>query len=187
MDLGSIFLIVALALLVGLYIARPFFEHRGKVVSREEHDISHLMAERERLITALQELDFDFTLNKIPEDDYPAQRTMLLKKGAEVLRQLDELQQISGEATAEDRIELAIAARRADAGRQAIPAQAREDVSTRTGNGRTPVAVPSGDDLDERIAERRQLKQDKATGFCAQCGNPLQKADIFCSRCGTPR
>lgn len=187
MDLGSIFLILALAGLVGLYVARPFFEHRGKVVSREEHDISHLLAERERLITALQELDFDYSLNKIPEEDYPAQRALLMKKGADVLRELDKFQHTSDEITAEDRIELAIAARRADTGRQAAPTQVREGVSARAGNGRPAVAITVEGELDAQIAERRRLKQDKAAGYCPQCGEPVQQSDKFCSNCGALR
>ena len=43
------------------------------------------------MLTALSELDFDYTLGKIPEEDYPVQRTVLLQKGAGLLRQLDDL------------------------------------------------------------------------------------------------
>ena len=50
------------------------------------------MAERDRVINSLQELDFDFKLGKIPDEDYPAQRAELLQKGADILRKLDALQ-----------------------------------------------------------------------------------------------
>jgi hypothetical protein len=120
MDLGSIFLILALAVLVSLFVSRPFFETASETGApkqpetdmaassagaepaaegpgqtangaRRDHDRSALLAERERLITALQELDFDHDLGKIPAEDYPAERMALLEAGANVLRKLDEL------------------------------------------------------------------------------------------------
>ncbi len=169
MTSGAIFLILALALLVGVYVAQPFLVRpRRKIVSAEEHELSGLLAERDRLITALQELDFDFTLGKIPSEDYPAMRAMLLQRGAEVLRKLDALAPQSASASdAESRIEAAIAARRADAA-----------VSKR--------APASDDDLESLIAARRSARKERTNGFCPKCGKPILKSDKFCPHCGKP-
>jgi hypothetical protein len=79
MDLGSVFLILALTILVGLFVSRPFFERQKAIpngkTSSLDHDRSALLAERDRVLNALKELDFDHTLGKIPEDEYPEQRT----------------------------------------------------------------------------------------------------------------
>src|SRR5512133_3189416 len=117
MDLGAIFLLFAVCVFVVLFVARPFLEHRRTtVVSAEEHELSSLMAERDRLITALQELDFDHALGKIPSEDYPAMRSGLLQRASDVLRHLDALQPQSAASTdAESRVEAVIAAHRADA------------------------------------------------------------------------
>ena len=98
MDIGSIFLILALLILVALFISRPFFESppvktEGLTI-QEEHDYSSLMAERDRILNALQELDFDHVLGKIPDEDYPPQRALLLQKGTEVLKQLDKIDRL---------------------------------------------------------------------------------------------
>ena len=75
MDLGAIFLLISVAVLTGLFIARPFIERRRIFsVSASNQELSSLLAERDRLIGALQELDFDHTLGKIPASDYPAGR-----------------------------------------------------------------------------------------------------------------
>ena len=193
MDIGSIFLILALLVLVGLFIGRPLFERKAISVSEEEHELSSLLAERDRLLNALQELDFDYSLGKIPEDDYPAQRALLVQKGADILRQLDTYQ--PEEVDADARIETAIAARR---------------VASTGSTGPTPLAPPltsageidlaldasnkaavvtllgeEDDDIETRIATRRRNRQDKSAGFCPQCGNPIQKSDRFCPKCGT--
>lgn len=169
MTSGAIFLILALALLVGVYVSQPFLTPtRRKVVSAHEHELSSLMAERDRLITALQELDFDYTLGKIPLEDYPAMRALLLQQGATILRKLDTLVPQSAHATdAESRIEAAIAAHRADA---AV----------------TKNAPTSDDDLESLIAARRSMRKERANGFCPKCGKPILKSDKFCPHCGKP-
>jgi hypothetical protein len=78
MDIGSLFLILALALAVGLFIAQPFLnsafkEGSGRKVAFEarDHVRSALLAEREQVLDALQELDFDQALGKNPRRGLP--------------------------------------------------------------------------------------------------------------------
>src|SRR5262245_28717883 len=87
----SILLALGIAVFVGLYLYAPLRERRARRVTPEEHELSALLAERERTVSALQELDFDYKLGKVPEEDYPAQRVNLLQKGAEILRRIDEV------------------------------------------------------------------------------------------------
>ncbi len=76
MDLGSLFLVLALAILVGLFIARPMFRgsaDKPSPVDGLEMKRSKLLADRDRLLTALQDLDFDNGLGKVPAENYPVQ------------------------------------------------------------------------------------------------------------------
>lgn len=181
MDIGSIFLILGLLVLVVLFISRPLFEKQSVSVSQTEHDLSALLAERDRILTALQELDFDYSLKKIPEGEYPAQRERLIQKGADVLRAIDELQAEQYTDDAEGSLEAAIAARRtsidpadssiADLGSSASPV--------------SPANPAPDDDLEALIAGRRRTRNEKAGGFCPQCGGPVQKSDRFCPKCGS--
>jgi hypothetical protein len=90
MDIGSIFLILALFLLTALYIGRPIYDRSRTRASAISSELSALMAEYDRVLTALSELDFDNALGKIPAEDYPLRRTELAQRGAALLRQLDE-------------------------------------------------------------------------------------------------
>ncbi len=182
MDIGSIFLILALLLLVGIFVARPLFEHKSIAVSHEEHELSALMAERDRIVSALQELDFDSTMGKVPPEEYPAQRSALMTRGADVLRQIDTLaigqalpssnaaaSSNGHKAPVEDRLEAAIAARRA----------------TLTGSAYAEQPAAHADDsIEAQIAARRRARQDKSGGFCPKCGKPVQQSDRFCPKCG---
>ena len=124
---------------------------------------------------ALKELDFDYALGKIPDEDYPSQRAILLQRGAQVLRSLDEIQAQESDQDLEERIEAAIAARRADAAanKETIP---------------EPVLAVAGaspdDELELMLSNRRRARQEKSAGFCSQCGGPVQKSDRFCPKCG---
>ena len=165
MELPAIFFSLAVLILVGIYLYAPFMERRARRVTEEEHELSALMAERDRVINSLQELDFDFKLGKIPEEDYPLQRSSLLQKGAEILRQIDTLApQVTSTPDTEARLERAIAARRADA-------------------SIAKVAV-SDDDLESIISSRRRSRTNKSAGFCPKCGKPVMVTDRFCPSCG---
>jgi hypothetical protein len=165
MELTAIFFSLAVLILVGIYLYAPFMERRARRVTEEEHELSALMAERDRVINSLQELDFDFKLGKIPEDDYPVQRSTLLQKGADILRKIDSLapQPASAQDT-EARLERAIAARRADT------ALAKVEVTD--------------DDLESMISSRRKRRPNKSAGFCPKCGKPVMVTDRFCPSCG---
>jgi hypothetical protein len=180
MDIGSILLTLALLLVVGLFISRPLVERREtsktSVDIQKEHERSTLLAERDRLLNALEELDFDYSLEKIPEADYPVQRNALLQKGAEVLRQIDDYDILDQEDEEELRIETAIASRREGAAR--APAAAPS-----TGRKASRFEIED-DEIEARIAARRREREDKSAGFCPQCGNSVSKSDSFCPKCG---
>jgi NMD protein affecting ribosome stability and mRNA decay len=169
MELTAIFFSLAVLILVGIYLYAPFMEHRARRVTEEEHELSALLAERDRVVNSLQELDFDFKLGKIPEEDYPTQRASLLQRGADILRKIDSLTPPSpigrrnGQDT-EERLEKAIAARRVDTSATA--------------------AEVSDDDLEALISARRKGRTNKSAGFCPRCGKPVMVTDRFCPACG---
>lgn len=89
MELASVFLLLAVLTLVVFYLARPFV-NRTRSTRSDDPALSTLLAERDRILSAIQELDFDHTLGKISTDEYPSQREMLMQSGADILRQLDQ-------------------------------------------------------------------------------------------------
>jgi len=181
MDIGAIFFTLAVVTLVGMYVGQPYIQRRGRRATQEDHEYSTLMAEYDRAVNTLQELDFDNSLGKVPAEDYPRQRAELLAKGADLLRKLDALTPVplaspsetpSGRAgrggghDAESRVEAAVASRRADASAQKA------------------AAVLDDDDLESMIASRRKARNGKSAGFCPKCGKPILVSDRFCPSCG---
>ena len=167
MELSSIFLILAVIVIVGVYLYAPFTTYARRARKIESNEVSVLKADRDRVINSLQELDFDFNLGKIPQGEYPDQRASLLQKGADILRKLDELAPVSSSAiNAESRIEKATAAGRADAGSKLL------------------TITDSDDELESMIAARRKQHNSKSAGFCPKCGKPVLASDKFCPSCG---
>jgi hypothetical protein len=180
MDLGAILLLLALLLGVGLYLAAPLMGKPSRHALQETQEVSSLMAERDRIINALQELDFDFKLGKIPEEDYPVQRAELLLVGASVLKKLDDMkpdpltieptpdEEIS-ETSLQSRLERAAAARQADGSRKSAADKTKQI---------------SDDEIESMLAARRKERKTKSVGFCPQCGKPILASDLFCTHCG---
>ena len=164
MDINALFFTLAILVFVGMYLYTPLVERRARRVTEEEHELSTLMAEHDRVLNSLQELDFDFKLGKIPSEDYPSQRANLLQKGADILKKLDELTPDNTQLETETQIERAITERRA--------------VITNAKRGL------SDDDLESMIAARHRTRKEKSAGFCPKCGRPVLVSDRFCPACG---
>ncbi len=187
--IGALLMVLAIAFLVGIYLSQPFLRRMTVPSKRRREDAedlerhrSALLAEHDRILTSLQDLEFDHTLGKVPDEDYPGQRLVLMEEGAEVLRQLDALEPLAApRQSAEDRLEAAVAAHRADAkingnGSGAAPVAATVATRRRLSNGH--------DDVEKMVDARRLGRPEKSAGFCPRCGKPVQKSDTVCSRCG---
>ena len=174
MDIGSIFLILAVLIPVVIYIIRPIIERSMAPANQAEQDLSTLLAERDHVVATIKELDDDFSLGKIPAEDYPPQRLTLLQSGADLLRKIDGFQMEPANLAVEDRLEAAIVAHRHNFDTNHSPSRK---------NGTAVPPVPD-DDLEQKIASRRRSMQGKAGGFCPKCGRPVQTTDHFCPRCG---
>lgn len=156
-DIGSILLILALAVLVGVALSLPFFDRRKgnqklithRASSESEQKRSALLAERDRLLAALQELEFDTSMGKVDAEGYSAQRNLLIQNGAVTLRELDEV--------------------------EGFKPAVEEEVQEK------PTAEE--DELEALIA-RHKNKQGKGR-VCRKCGSSIRPSDRFCSKCGT--
>jgi len=163
MQIVSIFFTLGILIFVGVFLYMPFLERRARRVTVEEHETSTLLAERERVVNSLQELEFDFKLGKVPEEDYPTQRANLLQRGADILRKLDELAPGSMETSKQvDKEARIIAARRKKVSGKKL----------------------TDDDIESLIAARRTGRKSKSAGFCPKCGKPVMASDRFCPACG---
>jgi hypothetical protein len=159
MTLGSALLIIALFLFVVAFVARPLITGAGARVTEAERHLSELLAARDHTLSSLADLEMDNVLQKIPPEDYAAERAELLQKGAEILRQIDTL---------------------ADEGLM----EAAAVVSVRS-NAKDPEAELEAAVARMRAGDEAPTGGEAPSdGFCPRCGEPVVASDRFCSHCG---
>jgi hypothetical protein len=119
MAVSSFLIILGIFILTGGIIIRPFLvemDTRGAPVPKK---YDSLTAEKERLLSSIEDLDLEFDLEKISSLEHTRNRDILLSQAAEVLMQLDKLnktsladKRISSAPSGEDDLEVMIEARR---------------------------------------------------------------------------
>ena len=161
MEIGSLLFILSILLVVVIFISQPISAKRSVPVSEAEKALSALLAEQERLLDALLELDFDFGVGKVPEEAYPIQRADLVKRGAAVMRELETFQATNPGQSADSQLEAQIEAR-----------------------GESKPTPSPDDDIEALIAARKEMHKGESTNFCHNCGKAVSEDDKFCVNCG---
>lgn len=96
MEIGAILLTLAVFVAAALFVSKPFlFPERKHDLTAENTAISGLLAEKDRYLGLIQELEQDHALGKITDVDYPAMRADLMQKASKALRKIDELKAVA--------------------------------------------------------------------------------------------
>lgn len=100
MEIGAILLTLAVLVAAAIFVSKPFLFPEKKYDSNAENTvISGLLAEKDRFLGLIQELEQDHTLGKITDEDYPSMRADLMQKASRALRKIDELKAAAPVAT----------------------------------------------------------------------------------------
>ena len=207
---GSLFLGIALLLVVGLVVLRPLLSS-----SAEEATFAHaadpvtmrqaLEAQKDALLEQIRDLDFDRETGKVPEDRYRQRRAQLTTEAADIFRQLDALapaangarpasaepgdRVVDDDLIVDDEIEAAVVRLR-----KRPPAATAEDPSETSERAEAEIEAAiarlrsrqEGDGVQASAAAARAASHSsgKRSGFCPQCGEPHGPDDKFCAFCG---
>jgi hypothetical protein len=166
MTIGTIFAGLALLILVGLILARPFLMSSGQRPrngqARGPRQV--LLAQKEALLRQVRELDFEHETGKLPDEVYQPQRAQLIAETTAVLQQLDDL--------ADGELETPSEAPVPDVEAEIEAAVARlRQTRAKTTTAKATVTKAAG-------------TTNGKGGFCPQCGQPVDRGDKFCATCG---
>ncbi len=89
MNLGAVFVGLALMLVSGVILAEPYIRMNRHRSIRSRVSGGGLGTDRVEVLMALRDLDFDFQLGKISAEDYRTARMMLMREAAVVLQAQD--------------------------------------------------------------------------------------------------
>ncbi len=175
MDWGAIFFILALLIMTVLFLSQPFFNRETKsrsIVeqhfsddSRNVNSLWSLEERRDQLLGALQDLEYDREMGKMPVDDYMTQREGLLDAGVKVIQQIRVIRPTTTPALID----------------------ANPHIGTSNSLSRS-LRFPNfeEDELEEMIKTYRRTRQEKAIGLCPRCWKAIKQSDRYCAQCGAP-
>jgi hypothetical protein len=155
MEFAWLFVALAITTAVVAFVARPIVKHRGFEVTSADRRLSSLEAERDQILSVIQELDMDFAAGKLSESTYREQRGEWFERGAAILKELDEMGQLQGGGMD---------------WKDWIPTVDADDLEA---------------EIEAAVSRRRKRQSMDPWAYCSQCGNKLQEGDRFCAKCGS--
>jgi hypothetical protein len=179
-DFGTLLLDLALLAVVAYLIARPLLRP-AHTRDAQPSAADALIAERERLLAALRDLELDHATGVVAAQDYGPQRAQLVARGAAVLRELDALaakprgQAAQRRRSVEDEIEAAVSQRR----------QGRRGAASRPVEAQPAAACPACGQAPKPGDRFCAHCGSTLEAVCGECGQPLSAHEAFCAACGT--
>lgn len=193
-----IVLLAALAISLGAlaYVMWPLLRQGHTQVLVEDDRLADLLGRKDSVMAAIKDLEFDYRVGKIDEEDYQRYDARLRRQAIGLMQQIEQIAPESAHldagleteiarrrkvtqptpsagAAVSDRLEAEIAARRKVQQAIAAPKAA--------GNGKA--AVKSAVKTQPAPA---QVTNGPTPRFCTNCGNALEEHHKFCAVCGTP-
>jgi len=119
MAFSSFLIVLVIFVLAGIFIVRPFLVEQNISTPVVSKKYDSLLAEKERLLSSIEDLDLEYDLQKISSQEHIRNRDILLSQAAEILVQLDKLEKkvpknirVSSPVENEDDLEAMIETRR---------------------------------------------------------------------------
>jgi len=160
---------------VAIYIALPFFLKSGaqenefsvisdvRTVDPTAEKLKSLDNQKEALYSAIKDIEFDYGLGKLSEDDYGELKNKYKLEAAAVLKEMDQTQIKGGTKGPDYELE-------------------QEIMSYRS---KEPENLTEDKKIEEEIsAFRSASKKTKKENKCSECGSQHSSEDMFCSKCG---
>ncbi len=160
---------------MAIYIALPFFLKSGaqenefsvisdvRTVDPTAEKLKSLDNQKEALYSAIKDIEFDYGLGKLSEDDYGELKNKYKLEAAAVLKEMDQTQIKGGTKGPDYELE-------------------QEIMSYRS---KEPENLTEDKKIEEEIsAFRSASKKTEKENKCSECGSQYSSEDMFCSKCG---
>jgi rRNA maturation endonuclease Nob1 len=162
----SLWLTVTLAALVSLlaiyFAVSPLLQPGQATLVMEDDKLAELLGRRDSVMQAIKDLEFDYRVGKMSEEDYQRLDQRLRRQAIGLMQQLEKVAPAS--VSLDEQLESLIAQFRQTSTAPALGVAVN-------GNTNAP-AIPA--------------TSSQATRFCTECGKPVEAGHKFCAYCGTP-
>jgi hypothetical protein len=89
MDLFVLLIFIVSLAIVVFFLSRPLIKSAKRKENQGSEKTNTLQSEHEAILSALQDLELDRSMDKISDADYALQRSALMRRGVIVLQKLD--------------------------------------------------------------------------------------------------
>ena len=179
-------LVLSLAALA--FVVWPLLKPGPAPVIIEDDRLTELLGRKDAVMAAIKELEFDYNVGKLSEEDYKLYDGRLRRQAVGLLQQIEQVAPLS--AGLDATMEAEVSRRRRVA--EPVPAGARQAAAA-------PVAVASPAPVAAAQASAALAPTAVAAApvlngpngsakprFCTNCGNRLEPQHKFCANCGAP-
>lgn len=171
-------LVLSLAALA--YVVWPLLKPGPAPVLVEDDRLTELLGRKDAVMLAIKELEFDYHVGKLSEEDYQLYDGRLRRQAVGLLQQIEQVAPLSAQMDAT--LEAEIARRRRVAEPAAIAGQVvRQPAAVAVAAGSARVAAPASAPANGPVNGNGARPR-----FCTTCGNPVEANHKFCANCGTP-
>lgn len=170
----------------------PLLDKTPAPVLVEDDRLAEMIARKEAVIAAIRDLEFDYRVGKLTEEDYQRYDQRLRRQAIGYMQQIEQIAPASTEL--ERGIEAEIARHRRVPDGSAVASSVAAQVTATPGMAAPSRAAPSRAAAGERVAAvalpasptpQTPRTNGSSPRFCTNCGQPLQTGNKFCAHCGT--
>ena len=185
-------MLIALVLSVGAlaFVVWPLLKPGPAPVMVEDDRLTELLGRKDAVLKAIKDLEFDYQVGKLSEEDYQLYDQRLRRQAVALLQQIEQVAPQSADLDTAMEAEIAQRRRVLDPGRAAgkpavaagaaVAAAASAPVSVAATAPAAALAIagaaPGGNGAVSGGVPR----------FCTNCGSRLEAHHKFCANCGTP-
>ncbi|MGQ0794315.1 MAG: zinc ribbon domain-containing protein [Deltaproteobacteria bacterium] len=165
--------IIIITLGVAVFISLPFIARKSRQgADSDEHGdeplnpvlekLAHLRLERDSLLAAIKEIEFDYSLGKLSVDDFDELLEQYRVQAALASKEIDDVERGVGLSTT------------------ALDSEIEREVAS----SRIATKPRAKDDADEIEGQILLARESRVVAACPECASVYKPEDRFCSKCG---
>lgn len=177
---------VVLSLAALAWVVWPLLNRAPAPLLVEDDRLATLIGHKEAVMTAIKDLEFDYHVGKLDDEDYQRYDQRLRRQAITLIQQIE---QVAPQSTGMDaKLESEIMRRRkvAEPARAAFAADAPHPAPMAQTVALRPQPSNGGAAAAVAAAAVVAASPAPAERFCTNCGTRLEPQHKFCANCGTP-
>ena len=181
-------MLIALVLSVGAlaFVVWPLLKPGPAPVMVEDDRLTELLGRKDAVMMAIKDLEFDYQVGKLSEEDYQLYDQRLRRQAIALLQQIEEVAPQSADMDAAMEAEIAQRRRVLDPARAAVKPAAVVAASAPVPLAATVPATAPALAVAAAAPVGNGTVSGSAPRFCTNCGSRLEAHHKFCANCGTP-